>query len=407
MRVLVLSQHLEPEPLPKAMEVAQALQARGHAVTILTGLPNYPFGKLYPGYKLRLIQREVLHGIPVVRTILYPSHSKSTIARIVNYGSFMISSVLGAFFTPTCDVIYVRHPPLTVGVSAWVISRLKGSPFVYDVQDIWPESGVWSGMLREGWLVRFLRVMERFVYARAKHILVVTEGARQNMIGKGVPPERISVVSQFVDEGLFATADPRRVSEIRKELGLEGRFSLMFAGNVGIVQGLDAMVEAAGKMGDASKARFIVVGDGSDRERLACKAKELGLDNVLFIGRRPLEDMPHYMAAADAMLLSLTYSDMCELSIPLKTFAYLAASRPIVAAIRGAAAEIVEKAGAGVVVPPEDAEALASAVRRMSSLSAADLKRLGDSGRSYIVEHHAKEKTLDNHIELIRQAAFC
>lgn len=401
MRVLILSQHFDPEPITRPMDVAKGLAARGHSVKVLTGLPNYPLGHLYPGYRFRMLQREVMANIAVTRVILYPSHSKSSLARIASYCSFMLSAVIGSLFVGPCDVIYVRHPPLTVGVSAWLIGLIKGAPFVYDVQDIWPESGVWSGMLKDGSLVRILKVLEKFVYRRASHIMVVTEAARLNLVGKGVEPNKISIASQLIDEMAFAEPNPSRVSEIKKDLDLAGRFVVMFAGNIGLVQGLEAVIDTAALFADEPSVRFVLVGGGVDRDRLRQKSDALNLKNVVFVEQRAESEMPDYMAAADAMLLSLRYSELCEYSIPLKTFAYMAASRPIIAAIKGAAADMVAKAGAGPVIEPENPEALAGAVRRLMRMTESERARLGNEGRKYMITHHSKEKMLDEYVAVI------
>lgn len=404
MRVLILSQHFDPEPITRPMDVARGLAARGHAAEVLTGLPNYPQGRLYPGYRMRLLQREVLDSIPVTRVILYPSHSKSSLARIASYGSFMISSVFGSLFTGPCDVIYVRHPPLTIGVSAWLIGLIKRAPIVYDVQDIWPESGIWSGMLRNPALIGVLRGLERFVYKRASHLLVVTEAARQNLIGKGVASEKVSIASQLIDEKSFAAPNPARVLEVQKAYDLTGGFTVMFAGNIGLVQGLDAAIDAALLLKDEPSVRFVLVGGGVDRDRLVHKAAALKLANVTFIEQRSEAEMPDFMAAADVMLLTLKYSELCEFSIPLKTFAYMAASRPILAAIKGAAADLVRKAGAGPIIEPGNPEALANEVRRLMRLTEAERAELGTAGRKYMITHHSKEKMLDEYVSVISRA---
>ena len=383
------------------MEIARGLAARGHSVTVLTGLPNYPAGKIYPGYRVRPVQRERIDGIDVVRVFLYPSHSTSALGRAVNFCSFMIFSVFGAFTIGSCDALYVWHPPLTIGVSAWIIGMIKRAPIVYDVQDIWPESGIWSGMLQNRILIDLLRILEKFVYARAHHLLVVTEAARQNLMGKGVSPSKVSVVSQLIDDDLFAVSDPERVRAIQEKYGFARRFVIMFAGNIGLLQGLEAVLVAAQQLDDVPQVLFVLVGDGVDRERLLQKAEGMGLTNVLFVDRRPESDMPNFMAAADVMLLSLKYSDVCEFSIPLKTFAYMAASRPILAAIKGAAADIVVKANAGLVVPPEEPRAIADAVRLFVRMPEDERRRIGAAGRAYMTTHHSREKMLDKYVEII------
>jgi len=406
MRVLILSQFFEPEPLPKTMDLAQGLVARGHSVTVITGFPNYPSGNLYPGYRIRLFARDTVRGIPVLRTALFPSHGTSITGRLANYGSFMLSSVLGAFLTPACDVMYVWHPPLTIGVSAWLIGRLKGIPYVYDVQDIWPDGGVWTGIVRSGgFLVRAMHLLERFVYAKADHLLVVTEGAKRNLMAKGVPERKLSIASQLSDDKLFSRYDPARADEIARRFGFSERFVVMFTGNIGLVQGLDSALAAAGLLQDAHPdVLFAIIGDGTDRGRLMAQSKALGLKSVLFIDHQPMKDIPDFVANAGALLLPLKPSPISELAIPLKTFAYMASGRPIVAALTGAAADLISRAGAGFAVDPENPQALADAILRLKALTAEERAAIGARARAYLVAHHSKERVIDDHVAMLANA---
>src|SRR3954463_4879631 len=174
MRVLILSIYHAPEPIPKTGELARELQRRGHTVTVVTAFPHYPSGALYPGYALRPWRWEVRQGVRVLRTFIYPYHGTSSALRMANYLSWMVSSIQAAWLTPACDVMYVWHPPLTVGVSAWVLSRLKRAPYVYDVQDLWPESALASGLMKPGTLVNLLYRLAGWVYRRAPRVLVVS-----------------------------------------------------------------------------------------------------------------------------------------------------------------------------------------------------------------------------------------
>ena len=259
MRVLVLSQWYHPEPVPKPRELAEALAEKGHTVTVITGFPNYPDGKLYEGWKLRFRKRETIKGIAVTRTYEYPYHGKSSMRRVLNYVSFMLSAPFGLIGTPKFDAIYVWHPPLTVGVAAWVIARLRRTPFIYDVQDIWPDSVVMSGLMSDGFVVGLMRKLEKFVYKRANHIFVVTNGARENLIGKGVQPEKVSAMPHWIDENLFANGAGETGEQIRTEYGWEGRFVVLFAGNVGIVQGLASVVRSASLLDEESNVLIAIV----------------------------------------------------------------------------------------------------------------------------------------------------
>jgi colanic acid biosynthesis glycosyl transferase WcaI len=406
MRVLILSQYYAPEPVPKPNELAKALQKSGHTVSVLTGFPNYPKGELYTGYRLKLVAREWIDGIPIVRTCEYPYHGKQAIGRIINYISFMLSAPLGSLFTPACDVIYVWHPPLTIGVAAWIIARLRRVPFVYDVQDIWPESAVLAGILRDGYLVRMLARLERFVYRRADHLLVVTEGARQNLMSKGVPEAKVTALPHWIDETMFTDVAPDASDRIRAKYHWEGRFVVLFAGNLGMVQGLDCVIQAASALKAHPEILIALVGDGTDKGRLRELAQAAHVeDQVQFINSQPMSRMPDFMAAADTLLVHLKRSEVSKYVIPTKTLAYLAAGKPILMAMDGAAAQLVTDAQAGRVVVPEDSPALAKAILDFYSLSVRERAAMGMRGRTYLQTHLAKDRVIAQYERLLQDVA--
>lgn len=406
MRVLILSQYYHPEPVPKPEELAQALTEFGHEVSVITGFPNYPSGDLYDGYRLGLTRRETVNGISVVRTYEYPYHGKRAIGRMLNYFSFMFTAPFGLWRTPKFDAIYVWHPPLTVGVAAWIIARLRGVPFVFDVQDIWPDSVVMSGLMKPGFAVSLLRWMEKFVYRRAGHILVVTKGARENLIGKGVPPDKVTVMPHWIDEQMFESSGAEDRHRLRDQYGWQDRFVVLFAGNLGVVQGLDAVVRAADGLRPDGRALIVLVGDGTDKTRLQSMASELKVgDRIQFIDRQPMEQMPAFMSAADALLVHLKRSDITQFVIPTKTMAYLAAGKPIVMAMDGAAAEMIQESGAGICLEPEEPEALAQAITEISEKPESELAAMGAKGRHYLVTNLAKQKVIKMYEEILSQVA--
>ena len=406
MRIMILSQYYDPEPVAKPGEIARALRDRGHETAVVTGFPNYPSGKLYEGYRLRLIQRESQQEIPIVRTFEFPYHGKSVLGRLINYGSFVVFAPLGALFGRQPDVMYVWHPPLTVGVAAWLISKLRGIPFVYDVQDIWPESAILSGLMKPGMLTRVISKLERFVYRRAAHLLVVTEGARRNLIGKGIAADKITVMPHWVDESLFDRGAQRRRDAVRAEFGWQNQFVVLFAGNLGLVQGLDTVIRSATLLSRSSNILIVLVGDGSDRERLIALTRELGVtDRVRFVERQPMSRMPEIMAAADTLLVHLRRSELSRYIIPSKTLAYLAAGRPILMAMEGAAADLVIEAGAGMAVPPDDPAALAEAMEAFSRASDAERAAYSERGRTYLHSHLRKDLVVDRYERLLRTIA--
>lgn len=403
MRVLILSQYYDPEPVPKAGELARELARRGHGVAAVTGLPNYPSGSLYPGFRLTGLRRELRDGIPVFRAFELPYHGRRVLGRILNYVSFMVSAPIAALFAPPCDVIYVWHPPLTVGVAAWLIARWRRVPFVYDVQDIWPDSVVLSGLLQGGLLVRLVSALERFVYGKADHLLVVTDGARENLIAKGVPANKVTVMPHWVDEELFQRSEEGVRERVRREYAWGDRFVVLFAGNLGLVQGLDTVVQAMSQVGQTG-ILLVFIGEGADKSRLHSMVESRQLNGrVQFIERQPMANMPAFLAAADALLVHLRRSELSRYVIPTKTLAYLAAGRPILMAMEGAAADLVTAAGAGVAVTPEDPAALADAMTKMAAMTGPARDAMGQRGKVYVLSHLTKQKVITDYESILQR----
>ena len=405
MRILILSQYYDPEPIPKPAELAEELARRGHQVSVLTGLPNYPTGRLFPGYGLRLYKRETIRGIPILRVFEVPYHSGSSLGRFLNYGSFMFAASGAAATIVRPDVVYVCHPPLTVGVPAWVLRLVKGCPFVYDVQDVWPDEAIFAGMMREGIVSRLLRVLETAVYKRASRIVVATAGARDNLLGKGVPAGKVSVVPNWIfGEGLVQAS---RADEeaARALLASDGAFTVTFAGNTGLVQGLDGMLEAARQCLPRTDIAFRIVGDGSDLPRLRKLAERLELKNLRFLGRLPSSQMPAVLAASDALLVTLRPGPLMDLALPTKTLAYLAAARPVLVAAGGAAEQLVRDCDAGLTVRPGEPQDLARAIQQLAAMSAAEREAMGQRGRDWVSRRFARQQLVDRLEALLLEAA--
>lgn len=400
-RILILSIYHDPEPIPKTGELARELQRRGHDVTVVTAFPHYPSGDLYPGYRLAPWRWEARDGVRILRTYIFPYHGRRGSLRMLNYVTWMISSIQAAWLAPPCDVMYVWHPPLTVGVSAWIIAKLKRVRFVYDVQDLWPESALASGLLRPGPLVNGLYHLADWVYARAPRILVVSAAAAEYLRRRGVNPAKIVIARHWVETTPFARASSR---DVRAEFGWAG-FIVMFAGNLGMVQGLDTVIEAAALLRERDDLLFVFVGDGSDRARLESMVAEKQLSNVRFAGRHPAEEMPDFFRAADALLVHLRPSEIADHAVPTKILSYLAAGRPVVCATAGAAADLVRAAGAGPVCAPGDASAMAAAATGLASMPAAAREALGASGRAYLTRQFDKQTVIDDYERLLDEVA--
>ncbi len=404
MRVAILTQYYPPEPIPKPHELARGLTDRGHKVTVVTGFPNYPAGKLYPNTHLRLWKWESVDGIRVLRLPLYSDHSRFAVRRVLNYGSFAVSAVLlGSLLSGPVDAIFAEHPPVTTGLAAWILGRVRRARFLFAVNDLWPESVEATGMVRNQGFLRFIGRLERFVYKRAAAIAVISNGIKQNLIGKGVPPEKVHVIPHWADESLYRPVPPD--PELARNLGMAGRFNVVFAGQLGLAQGLDVVLNAADELADIPDIQFIMVGDGTDAERLRRVAGERGLNNVRFLGHQPAVQMPHIFAISDVLLVHLRDEPLFRITIPSKTIAYMACGRPVLMAVEGDAADLIRTAGAGVTCRAGDAKDLAETVRRLSTMSRAALENMGRAGREAFVKSYSRGVLLDRYEVILSRIA--
>lgn len=388
MRILLLTQFFQPEPIFKGLPFARALQARGHEVEVLTGFPNYPGGHLYPGYRIRPVLREIIDGVPVTRVPLFPSHDRSAVRRMANYLSFGASAVLGAArlrFRP--EVVYAYNL-VTLGCAAGVLRRRFHCPVVLDVQDLWPESVSASGMMRNRMLKSVLERWCRHEYRRPDRITVLSPGFKRHLEARGVPGERIDVIYNWCEEvpaGLSATDRER----VRDAAGMTGRFTVLFAGTMGKVQALDTVLWAAALLETtAPEVLYAFVGGGVEVDRL--KALAAGRPNVRFLPKCSPTEAMGLIAAADAVLVHLKKDPLFAITIPSKTQAYLYAGRPILMGVEGDAADLVRRAGAGRCFEPENPESLASETLALARCGEAERIEMGANGARFYAENLAQ-----------------
>jgi colanic acid biosynthesis glycosyl transferase WcaI len=380
MKILLLTQWYPPEPQKILADLSETLQALGHEVTVLTGFPNYPSGKLYPGYRLRLWQRETIGGAQVIRVPLFPDHSTSAWKRSLNYLSFMVAAaLLGPCLVPRPDIVYVCCAPLTLACPGWLLSRLFRVPLTCEIQDMWPETLEATGMLHNRRILRLMDWLGKWFYRRCRAIRVISPGFRDNLLGKGVPAGKVHCIPNWVDTEFYR---PRQYDrELAEEMQLAGRFNVVYAGAIGRAQGLDVALDAAELLRDLPDVQLVMVGDGTDLAALRQTAKDGGLTNVRFLGRHPESSMSRLFSAADVLLVHLRDEPLFRITIPHKIYTYMAVGKPVLAAAGGDAAATIEAAGAGLTCPPGDAEALAATVRRFHALSPAERNAMGRNGR--------------------------
>ena len=385
--------------------VAEDLQAQGHTVTVVTGFPNHPFGKIYDGYQMRSHQWEDVRGVKVLRLPLFPDHSASMARRALNYGSFAVSAaLLGSIYTRKIDfdVIFVYLPPLTIGVPVAGFRRRHKVPIVYWMTDVWPEALLGTGASIDGRTYRTIRRIEDWVYSQGTTICVNSPGYKQNLIDKGVPAENVAVVVDWADESLFFPAEPDQ--SLAQAYGLDGKFNVMYGGNFGPVQALDTVIEAARLTQDLQELQYVFIGDGTDQERLKTLVREYGLANVNFIPRQPAAEIHRFFAHAGALLVHLKDEPLYRIQIPSKIMAYMACGKAILCGVPGSAAEIVRDANAGVFCDPQNAESMAAAVRSLYEMPVAEREKLGENGRQTYLRKYTRSVQTARIEQIIKQA---
>ncbi|MEW6285004.1 MAG: glycosyltransferase family 4 protein [Chloroflexota bacterium] len=403
MHILIMGQHYAPEEVSGAVlarELAEGLLARGHQVTFVTAAPSYPHGRVFAGYRNVFLAREKLNGVNVIRVWSSISPSRSFWSRILNYGTFSLMALAGGLAAGKVDVMMSASPPLPLGLSAWLVSRIRRIPWLLRVEDLYPQTAVNAGVLRNRLAIRFFERMERFIYQKAAHISLISESFRQNLLAKGISPLKLSVLPVW--------ADPHSIRPLPKEngfrrtYGLEGKFVLLYAGNLGHTSALEDVVEAARLLRNEREIIFVIVGEGVRKTALQTQALHYGLENVRFLPYQPREVYAEALAAADVSLVTLNPA-ASHTSLPSKIFNIMASARPILAVADAAseAAALVQKERCGVVVPPAQPALLAETIRALRSRPA-QLEEWGSNGRAALEKRYSREACLDAYDAMFR-----
>jgi colanic acid biosynthesis glycosyl transferase WcaI len=384
MRILLLTQLFQPEPNHlKGLAFAQDLIKRGHEVEVLTGFPNYPGGRLYPGYRMQWLQRETIGGVNVVRIPSFLSHDRSGFRRLLSYISFALSATCwGIFKVRRPDVVHVYQGPATLALPAMALKWLRGVPYILDVQDLWPESVTDSGMFHCPFGKSLLNMWCRLTYRLATRIVVLSPGYKLAISNRGTPGSKIEVVYNWCDETQLRVSALH--SEIHTHLLDKECFNVVYAGNMGKLQALDAVIRAAVILkDDVPRVQFVLVGDGLELISLKDMVSSLKLTNVRFVPRQAAEQMGAIFQQADLLLVHLGDTPLGRIGIPQKTQAYLASGKPILMAMKGDGAALVLKARAGLSCEPEQPESIAAAIRTVVNMSSDERSAMAERGRCF------------------------
>lgn len=339
-------------------------------------------------------------GVKVRRAWTYSALHTSFIWRVVSFLSFMVTSVWAALKVKNVDLVIGTSPPIFQAVSAWVISVVKWRPFLLEIRDLWPEFAVDMGVLKNPILIWLARRLERFLYARANHLLVNSPAYRDYLINLGIPASKISFIANGVDPDMFHVQ--KTVGGLRQEYHLQDKYIVTYAGAMGMANNLEVVLEAATMLNDLPDVHFLMVGDGKDRAKLQDLAKQMNVKNVTFTGSRPKSQMPEVLAESDVCLAVLRDIPMFRTTYPNKVFDYMAAARPVVLAIDGVIRQVIEAADGGIPVPPGNPKAMADAVRTLFS-NRPRSEEMGRQAREYVIKFFDRNQQALQFGELIHQ----
>lgn len=411
MKILYVSQYFPPEmgaPAARAAELARHWAEAGHDVSILTGFPNHPTGVVPPEWRgrfRRLTYREKVGRVNVFRTWLWPLPNRKAHERMRNYASFCVSAAVRGLALALPDVIIATSPQLLVGLAGWWLAFSRRVPFVFEVRDLWPESlkavgaGTEDSMLYHG-----LGAVAGFLYQRADRIVVVTPAFKDHLMRRWrVSAEKIAIVENGVETDLFAPATPTAVHQVRDQLRARNKFLVSYIGTMGNAHGLETLLDAASALQHQNpNVLVLLVGEGAEKERIKALAESRALNNVRFLDQQPREKIPAIISASDACLVLLKRTDVFKTVIPTKMLEFMSCARPVILGVEGQAREIVEEAGAGLAIEPENPKALVGAIQLLAAnreLAAT----LGSKGREYILGQFSRRQTAEKYIKVLEK----
>ncbi|WP_083636716.1 glycosyltransferase family 4 protein [Leptolyngbya sp. 'hensonii'] len=399
MRILIYSYNYYPEPIgiaPLMTELAEGLVQRGHEVRVVTAMPNYPQRQIYEDYRGKFYLSEQRNGVLIQRSYVWIRPKPNLLDRLMLDASFVATSFVQAWRGWRPDVILLTAPPLPASVPAALLGLFRSCPVVVNLQDILPEAAIHVGLIRNKLMIRVFEFLEKFAYRMAHTISVITDGFVENLLGKNVPGDKIVCIPNWVDTD-FIRPLPKEHNSFREEHGLQGKFVVLYSGNIALTQGLETVIQAAARLKDISEIEIVIVGEPGALQRLQRHCDRYQTENVKLLPFAPREKLPEMLAAADIGLIVQRHN-VISFNMPSKTQVLLASGRPIIASVpaEGTAAKAVERSGGGILVPPENPGALAAAIRDLYA-NPAKAELLGKKGRIHAEEYYARPKALDQY----------
>jgi len=400
MKILLINQAFVSPDEPghtRHFEMGQYLRASGHELVIVASDLNYQTGQRTIK-RTGLFAEQIIDGVRILRAYIYPALHRSYFWRIISFFSFMFSSVWTALTVKDVDLIIGTTPPIFQAVSAWVVALIRRKPFLLEVRDLWPEFGVSMGVLKNPIVIALARWLENFLYARATHILVNSPAYKEYMLGKGVPENKVTYIPYGTDIDMFNPDVDG--SSVRKKLGLQDKFVVLYAGALGQANDIDTILRAAARLNQENYIRIVLFGDGKEHARLELESKRMKLTNLIFAGVCPKKEMPLVISSADVCLAILQDVPMFRTTYPNKVFDYMASARGTVLVIDGVIRDVIESSDGGVFVQPGNDERLAKTILELSKDSQR-VKQMGLNARAYLVRHLDRRDKLNETLKLL------
>lgn len=398
MKILILKQLFYPEPTARSIDFALELKKLGHQVQVLTSFPSYPQGKIYDGYKQKIFHKEMIQGIEVIRVPIFPDQSGRAIFRILNYLSYAFSAtILGLPRVSKPDIVFAYHGALPVGIPAMVNKLFRGTPFVYDINDLWPDTLTATNMLKNKLIISFVNKWCNFTYNRANAITVLSEGFKKKLIERNVPSNKLNIIHHWSRDKISTEKLPKQK---REKLFPESKINILYAGNLGAAQSLTSLLKVAQRLQSSANVKFIFVGSGVEEKGLINYANGHNLLNVEFHPRVDSSEVSKFLNSADILVVHLKDDPLFRITLPSKILAYLKTGKPILMGIKGDAEEIIVKSNAGLCCIPDDIDDIENKILEFCKMSAAERQILGENASRYYQESFTIEKNVKKYHEL-------
>ncbi len=400
MNVLFLSHYFPPEvnaPASRTYEHCRHWVAMGHAVTVMTCAPNHPRGVVYPGYSNKLRVYEAKDGISVLRIWTYLAANKGFGKRSLNYVSYMFTASIAALFVKRPDLVVTTSPHFFNGLAGYLVSRLRRIPWVLEIRDLWPESILTVGAIKNKTVINILQWVEMFAYHKANKIVVVTDSFKKYMVAKGIAPEKIDVLKNGAELAFYQRTS--RDENLINELGVKDKFVVSYFGTHGMAHKLETILEAAKLLEAEKDIVLLMIGDGAEKERLQKQSSDMGLHNIKMLPQQEKEKMPRLWALTNVSLVLLKKSDLFKTVIPSKIFESMAMECPIILGVEGESKELVNAAGAGICIEPENATALAATILALRN-NPQQCLTIGRSAREFVVKNYDRRKIAERYLQV-------